>query len=52
MKIFAVGMNYAMHNKALHGTLSKPEHPVIFMKPDTALLKDNKPFLFLISWGG
>lgn len=44
MKIFAVGMNYAMHNKALHGTLSKPEHPVIFMKPDTALLKDNKPF--------
>ena len=39
MKIFAIGMNYALHNKALHGTLSKPEEPVIFLKADTALLK-------------
>lgn len=44
MKIFAVGMNYAQHNKELLGTLSKPENPVIFMKPDSALLKDHKPF--------
>ncbi len=44
MKIFAIGMNYAQHNKALHGTLSKPEEPVIFLKADTALLKDHKPF--------
>jgi len=44
MKIFAIGMNYALHNKALHGTLSKPEEPVIFLKADTALLKDHKPF--------
>ena len=44
MKIFAIGMNYAEHNKALHGTLSKPEEPVIFLKADTALLKDHKPF--------
>lgn len=44
MKIFAIGMNYVLHNKALHGTLSKPEHPVIFTKADTALLKDNQPF--------
>ncbi len=35
MKIFAVGMNYAQHNKELLGTLSKPENPVIFMKPDS-----------------
>lgn len=44
MKIFAVGMNYIQHNKELHGTLYKPERPVIFMKPDSALLKDSKPF--------
>ena len=23
MKIFAIGMNYALHNKELHGTLLK-----------------------------
>lgn len=44
MKIFAVGMNYAEHNKELHGTLLKTEAPVIFTKADSALLKDHKPF--------
>ena len=44
MKIFAVGMNYAQHNKELDGTLYKPETPVIFSKADSALLKDRKPF--------
>ena len=44
MKIFAVGMNYVEHNKELHGTLYKPENPVIFMRADSALLKDHKPF--------
>ena len=44
MKIFAIGMNYALHNKELHGTLLKPEEPVIFTKADSALLKDHKPF--------
>ncbi len=44
MKIFAIGMNYAMHNKELHGTLLKTDEPVIFLKADTALLKDHKPF--------
>ena len=43
MKIIAIGMNYANHNKELHHTLLLPE-PVIFMKPDSALLKDGKPF--------
>ena len=32
MKIFAVGMNYALHNKELDGALYKPEKPVIFTK--------------------
>lgn len=49
MKIFAVGMNYAAHNKELHGTLYKTEEPVIFTKADSALLKDHKPF-FIPDW--
>ena len=51
MKIFAVGMNYVEHNKELGNTLlitekglKKTEEPVIFTKPDSALLKDGKPF--------
>ena len=44
MKIFAVGMNYAQHNKELDGALYKPEEPVIFTKADSSLLKDGKPF--------
>jgi len=44
MKIFAIGMNYIQHNKELHGSLFKPEEPVIFTKADSALLKDKKPF--------
>lgn len=44
MKIFAVGMNYAEHNKELDGALYKTEAPVIFMKPDSSLLKTGKPF--------
>lgn len=43
MKILAVGWNYADHSKELNPT-KLPKHPVIFMKPETALLKDNKPF--------
>ena len=44
MKIFAVGMNYAQHNKELEGALYIPEEPVIFTKADSSLLKDGKPF--------
>jgi 2-keto-4-pentenoate hydratase/2-oxohepta-3-ene-1,7-dioic acid hydratase in catechol pathway len=44
MKIFAVGMNYADHNKELGTTLLEAKEPVLFMKPDSALLKDGKPF--------
>ena len=42
MKIIAIGRNYAEHAKELNNPV--PTAPVIFMKPDTALLKDNKPF--------
>lgn len=43
MKIIAVGMNYAQHNRELGHTEVNTE-PVIFLKPDSALLKDGKPF--------
>lgn len=36
-------MNYAAHNKELHHSLELSE-PTIFMKADSALLKDGKPF--------
>ena len=39
MKIIAVGMNYPLHCKELHAEEPLPEEPVIFMKPDSALLK-------------
>jgi acylpyruvate hydrolase len=42
MKIIAIGRNYAAHAKELNNPL--PSSPVIFLKPDTAILKDNKPF--------
>lgn len=42
MKIIAVGMNYKEHVKELNNII--PTEPVIFMKPDSALLKNNKPF--------
>lgn len=42
MKIIAIGRNYAAHAKELNNPV--PSSPVIFLKPDTAVLKDNKPF--------
>ena len=42
MKIFCVGRNYAEHAKELGNAL--PEAPVIFMKPDTALLATGAKF--------
>lgn len=42
MKIIAIGRNYAAHAEELNNPI--PDNPVIFLKPDTAVLKDNKPF--------
>lgn len=44
MKIIAIGMNYQLHCHELHAGEALPQEPVIFMKPDSALLKDRKPF--------
>jgi 2-keto-4-pentenoate hydratase/2-oxohepta-3-ene-1,7-dioic acid hydratase in catechol pathway len=43
MKIICVGMNYTDCNKEADNPLLTAK-PVVFMKPDTALLKDGKPF--------
>ena len=42
MKIFCVGRNYSEHAKELGNAV--PENPVIFSKPDTALLKNGEDF--------
>jgi len=44
MKIIAIGRNYIEHANELNNPV--PIAPVIFLKPDTALLKDNKDFYY------
>lgn len=44
MKIICIGRNYAEHAKEMKA--ETPAEPVFFMKPDTALLKDNEPFYY------
>jgi 2-keto-4-pentenoate hydratase/2-oxohepta-3-ene-1,7-dioic acid hydratase in catechol pathway len=44
MRIFAIGRNYAEHIKELNN--ERPEEPVIFTKPDTAVLRNNAPFYY------
>lgn len=43
MKIICIGWNYCDHNKEMLRN-DLPENPIFFLKPDTALSKDNKPF--------
>ncbi len=42
MKIICIGRNYSDHAKELNNPI--PEEPVIFLKPDTALIHKNEPF--------
>ncbi|GMQ23633.1 fumarylacetoacetate hydrolase family protein [Algoriphagus sp. oki45] len=42
MKIICIGRNYAAHIEELKN--EKPGKPVVFLKPDTALLKGGAPF--------
>lgn len=42
MKIICIGRNYAEHIKELEN--EKPTDPVIFLKPDTAILVKKQPF--------
>lgn len=47
MKIICIGRNYAAHAEELHRTTGLPAEaaePMWFLKPDTALLRNNDPF--------
>ncbi|RAK70489.1 fumarylacetoacetate hydrolase family protein [Hymenobacter edaphi] len=44
MKILCIGRNYAEHIAELQNEV--PDAPVIFAKPDTALLQRNQPFFY------
>ncbi|NDK56267.1 fumarylacetoacetate hydrolase family protein [Pontibacter fetidus] len=44
MKILAIGRNYADHIAELKNEV--PDEPVIFFKPDTAILRNNEPFYY------
>lgn len=44
MKIIAVGKNYAEHAFEFDGTVERPQVPLIFMKPDSAIIKNGKHF--------
>lgn len=44
MKIICVGRNYAAHAAELKNEV--PSEPVIFLKPDTALLPKRQPFFY------
>jgi len=43
MKLICIGRNYALHAKELGNEV--PEDPVIFLKPDTAVLKGRDFYL-------
>jgi 2-keto-4-pentenoate hydratase/2-oxohepta-3-ene-1,7-dioic acid hydratase in catechol pathway len=42
MRIFAIGRNYVEHIQELNN--ERPDEPVIFTKPDSAVLRNNAPF--------
>jgi len=44
MKIFAIGRNYVEHIEELNN--ERPDEPIIFTKPDTALIRNNQPFYY------
>lgn len=44
MKIICIGRNYAEHAKEMNAPV--PTEPVLFMKPETALLQKNLPFYY------
>lgn len=44
MRIFCVGRNYVEHIQELNN--ERPTEPVIFTKPDTAILRNNAPFYY------
>ena len=44
MKLICIGRNYAAHAAELNDGAELPKEPLFFLKPDTALLRNNGPF--------
>ena len=44
MKLICIGRNYADHAAELNDGAELPKEPLFFLKPDTALLRNNDPF--------
>ena len=44
MKIIAIGRNYVEHAKELNNPV--PKEPMFFMKPETSIVRNNKPFFY------
>jgi acylpyruvate hydrolase len=44
VKIICIGRNYAAHVREMNNDVNAD--PVFFLKPDTALVTDNRPFLY------
>ena len=44
MKLICIGRNYAAHAAELNDGAELPKEPLFFLKPDTALLRNNDPF--------
>jgi 2-keto-4-pentenoate hydratase/2-oxohepta-3-ene-1,7-dioic acid hydratase in catechol pathway len=43
MKLICIGRNYAAHIEELHN--QRPKEPVVFIKPDSAILLKKQPFI-------
>lgn len=44
MKIIAIGRNYIEHANELNNPV--PKEPMFFMKPETSIIRNNKPFFY------
>lgn len=44
MKIICIGRNYAEHASELGNEI--PEKPIFFLKPDTSIIRKNRPFFY------
>lgn len=47
MKIICIGKNYPEHIREMESKI--PDEPIFFLKPDTALLRNNEPF-YIPDW--
>ncbi len=46
MKVIAVAQNYRAHNIEMNSFVGEEKPPMLFMKPESSILKDGKPFFY------